>query len=99
MLLLGLTFFLHEGGENFQVRLVLRLELLLLGDVPVQACLAWQLTYEGLESGCMVEYLELVHVVEVAVDCTSGSVKLLKLGGLCCGCLRALEVVEVGDTF
>ena len=57
VLLLGLSFFLHEGGEIIQVRLLLGLELLFLGDVPIQAGLAWQLAYEGLECGRVVENL------------------------------------------
>ena len=95
VLLLGLLFFLHEGGENIQVGLLLGLELLFLGDVPIQASLAWQLAYEGLECRSMVENLELAHIVEVAVDYAPASMELLKLGGLCGCILGALEVVEV----
>ena len=41
VLLLGLSLLGHEGGEYLQGRLLLRLEILFHGDVPVQAGLAW----------------------------------------------------------
>ena len=57
VLLLGLSLLSHEGGENIQVRLLLGLEILCHGDIPIQAGLAGQLAYEPLERGRVVEDL------------------------------------------
>ena len=57
VLLLGLSLLSHEGGENIQGRLLLGLEVLFHGNVPIQASLAWQLAYEGLECRLVVENL------------------------------------------